>query len=106
MKWFGKIGFSNQSEGEVGVWEDKPIERDYFGDISKSSKRDSIASTTNPDITISNQLSVVADPFLLDSFDRILYVTFMHSKWKVDSVELQYPRMTLTFGSLYRKDEK
>ncbi len=106
MKWFGKIAFSNQSEVEPGVWEDVPVERDYFGDILKTYKRDNNSSTSNPDLTFSNQLSVVADPFLLDSFDKILYVTFMNSKWKVDSVELQYPRMTLTFGGLYKKDDK
>ena len=106
MKWFGKIAFSNLSETEPGTWEDEPIERDYFGDISKMYKRSNDSSTINPDLTLSNQLSVVADPFLLDSFDKILYVTFMNSKWKVDSVELQYPRMTLSFGGLYKKDNE
>ena len=86
MKWFGQIAFSNQVEVEPGVWEDNnPIIRDYFGDVIKNYKRDNVASSSNPDISVSNQLSVVADPFLLNSFHDILYVTFLGAKWRVSS---------------------
>ena len=105
MKWFGQIAFSNQVEVEPGVWEDNnPIIRDYFGDVIKNYKRDNVASSSNPDISVSNQLSVVADPFLLNSFHDILYVTFMGAKWRVSSVDIQYPRMLIDFGGLYKED--
>lgn len=105
MKWFGQIAFSNQVETEPGVWEDNaPIVRDYYGDVLKNYKRDNAASSSNSDISVSNQLSVVADPFLLNSFHKILYVTFMEAKWRVNSVDIQYPRMTIDFGGLYKED--
>lgn len=105
MKWFGQIAFSNQVETEPGVYEDNdPILRDYYGDVIKNYKRDNSASTSNPDISISNQLSVVADPFLLNSFHEILYVTFMGTKWSVSSVDIQYPRMVIDFGNKYGED--
>lgn len=104
MKWFGQIAFSNQVETEPGVWEDAPIVRDYFGDVLKNYKRDNASSTSNSDISVSNQLSVVADPFLLNSFHDILYVTFMGAKWRVSSVDIQYPRMTIDFSGLYKED--
>jgi hypothetical protein len=104
MKWFGKIAFSNQIEKEPGEWVDEPILKDYYGDLLKNYKSSNDSSASNPDISISNQLSVVADPFLLNSFHKILYVTFMGAKWKVKSVDVQFPRMTLEFGELYKED--
>jgi hypothetical protein len=106
MKWFGKIAFSNQIEKEPGVWEDEPVLRDYYGDVLKNYKSNDSSSASNPDINISNQLSVVADPFLLNSFHKILYVTFMGAKWRVKSVDVQYPRMSFEFGGLYTEDEE
>lgn len=105
MKWFGKIAFSDQHETEPGVWEDEPVVRDYFGDVLKNYKRDNTTSTMNSEISVSNQLSVVADPFLLNSFHKILYVEFMGAKWRVSSVDVQYPRMILDFGGLFKEDQ-
>lgn len=103
MKWFGKIAFTHQEETEDGIWEDTPIVREYYGDIQRLSKRDQL-SGINSDLTITNTLSVVADPFLLNSFSDILYVEFMEKKWRVNSVEVGYPRLTMTLGSLYKED--
>lgn len=105
MKWFGIIAFSNQVETEPGIWEDQPERRQYFGDLIRISKRDQLSDQINSDIAVTNQLSVIADPYLLDSFQNILYVEFMGSKWRVSSVEVGYPRLTLTFGNLYKGEE-
>lgn len=104
MKWYGEIAFSNQQETEPGVWEDVPIIRDYFGELIKNYRRDNTGSNANVDVTLSNQLSVVVDPFLLNSFHEILYVTYNGAKWRVSSVDIQYPKMILDFGGLYKED--
>ena len=108
MKWFGKIAFRNQNDrDEYGAWIDHPIEREYFGDIVRMSKRD-IESTTgsvNGGIVMTNQLSVLADPYLMGCFQDILYVTFNGVKWKVTNVEVNYPRLILNFGSMYNEEE-
>lgn len=104
MKWFGKIAFADQVDDGTGIWENKIVERDYFGDILQNSKRNQVTEI-NQDITVTNQLSVIADPYLLDSFHKILYVTFMGSKWRVSEVQVGYPRLTLSFGSLYNEEE-
>ncbi len=106
MKWYGEIAFSNQQETEPGVWEDVPIVRDYFGELIKNYRRDNVGSNSNADITLSNQLSVVVDPFLLNSFHEILYVTYNGVKWRVNSVDIQYPKMTLDFGGLYKEESE
>ncbi len=104
MKWYGTIAFSNQEEGEPDIWEDNTIKRNYYGELVRLSKRDQLQDS-NPDITLSNQLVIMADPYLLNSFQNILYVTCNNAKWRVSSVEVNYPRLTLSFGSLYKEDE-
>lgn len=104
MKWYGQIAYSNQIETEPGIFEDVPEVRNYYGDVLKVYKRDETGSQINPDISVSNQLSVVADPFLMNSFHKILYVTFGGAKWKVSSVEVQYPRLLIQFGGLYSEE--
>ena len=72
----------------------------------KNYRRDSTGSNSNLDVTLSNQLSVVVDPFLLNSFHEILYVTYNGAKWRVSSVDIQYPKMILDFGGLYKEESE
>lgn len=104
MKWFGEIMFSNQSETEPGIVEDHPIVRAYMGDVIRNSKRDQLDGQINSNITMSNQLSIIADPYLMNNFQDILCVTFNGSKWRINTVEVKPPRLLLSFGSLYKED--
>lgn len=104
MKWFGKIAFADQKDDGTGVWKSVITERDYYGDVLRNSKRDENSTVINSNITLSNQLSVVADPFILDSFTQIVYVEIFGKKWKVSSVDVNYPRLTINFGELYAEE--
>ena len=55
----------------------------------------------NDDINISNEISIIADPFAYQNFHAMRYVEFMGAKWKISSVEVQYPRLILTVGGVY-----
>ena len=103
MNWYGSIAFSNQVEVEPGIWEEQnPIVKNYWGDVSRDSKREALQGV-NGDIVLVNILTVVADPFLTTNFHKILYVTYAGSKWRVSSVESQYPNLILHFGGLYKE---
>lgn len=105
MKWYGQIAFNNQTQVEPGIWESgDPIVRNYYGDVIRDSKRDQLQRINN-DIVLVNILSVIADPYLINSFHDILYVTYGGSKWRISSVENNYPRLILHFGNLYKEDE-
>lgn len=104
MKWYGIIAFSNQQEIEPGIIEDTPIEKNYMGDLIRNYKQDRLDGQINYNITLSNQLSVVIDPFIMTNFQDILYVTYNGSKWRITNVEVKYPRLILSFGSLYKED--
>lgn len=101
MKFYGKIGFGETVEKDDGIWVDTIIEKDYYGDILKNVKRSEDAAKVNDDISISNQLSIVSDPYLTNHFHAIKYVTMFGTNWKVTSVEVQFPRLLLTLGGVY-----
>lgn len=104
MKWYGTIAYDEMVESEVepDVWESIPKEVQYFGDVLKNYKTNQWSQdSTNNDISVSNQISIVADAYLMNYFHKILWVTFGGAKWKVQSVDVQPPRLVLTLGNLY-----
>ena len=100
-KWFGKIGYGKQKQIRPGVWEEIITEREYYGDIIKNTRKLQTTNQVNDDINVSNEISIVADPFANDNFYSMRYVEFMGTKWKISSVEVRYPRLILTIGGVY-----
>ena len=100
-KWFGKIGYAVTSETRPGIWEEVIIERNYYGDMTRNSRRLQTASQVNDDININNELSIISDPYAMNSFHAMRYVEFMGTKWKITNVEVRHPRLILSLGGLY-----
>lgn len=100
-KWFGKIGYAETEETSPGVWKEQIVEREYYGDLVRNTRRLQTADKINDDIIVSNELSIVSDPYAMDNFHLIRYAEFMGTKWKISSVEVSYPRLILTLGGLY-----
>lgn len=100
-KWFGKIGYAVTSETKPGIWEEVIVERNYYGDMTRNSRRLQAASQVNDDININNELSIISDPYAMNSFHAMRYAEFMGTKWKITNVEVQYPRLILSLGGLY-----
>lgn len=100
-KFFGKIGYAETVETTPGVWEEKITEREYFGDLIRNTRSLQSGEQLNDNVNISNEISIVADPFAYENFHSMRYVEFMNAKWKVSSVDVQYPRLILSVGGLY-----
>lgn len=100
-KFYGPIGFADKVETRPGVWEEKITERTYYGDEIKNVRRTQSSNEVNDNIDISNQISILADPFAKENFYKIRYVSYMGADWKITSVEPRYPRLILTMGGLY-----
>lgn len=101
-KWFGKVGYSEAVETAPGVYTPQDTIHEYYGDVKRNSTRWSVNSdSTNDDLTVNTQISIVADPFAIDKFYSIKWIEFMGAKWKVISVEPQLPRLLLTLGGAY-----
>lgn len=105
-KFCGKIGFAIEVEERPGVYLPRIIEKTYFGDIIRNSRRKESSSSVNFSLNIENQISVIADPFANENFQFIKYVEYPKgTKWNVSSVEIEYPRILLNTGGLYNDQE-
>ena len=102
-KFCGVIGYAVTKETEPGIWEEQIVEVEYFGDVIRNSRRFSGPAKVNDDINISNQISIIADPFANNNFHAMKYVVFMGAKWKVSEVTVEYPRLILSIGGLYNE---
>lgn len=105
MKFYGSIGYAITTETRPGVWIPENVERDYYGDIIRFSSRSDTPNKVNDDITLSNQISIIADPFAYQNFHCMKYITYMEAKWKITNVEVQHPRLILSVGGIYNDEE-
>lgn len=105
-KFSGKIGFAFDVETEPGIWEQKIVERTYFGDLVRFYRSSTGIDKVNEDITINNQISIVADAYANDNCFAMLYVEFMGAKWKITNVDVQPPRLILTLGGMLKHVQK
>lgn len=102
-KFYGTIGYSVTTEIRPGVWDEVITERDYFGDLVRNTRQYQTSDKLNDNLNISNEISIVADPFAYENFHSMRYVKFMGAKWKISNVEVQYPRLILTVGGVYNE---
>lgn len=101
MKYYGVIGFAELVETAPGVYEEEIKERNTFGDLLRNTRRLNDRAEILDNVTISNQLSIIADAYALKNFHNIRYITYLGTKWKVTSVEVNHPRLTLEIGGVY-----
>ena len=101
-KWFGKVGYVITKETGPGVWTEEPTEFPYYGEVIRNSfMNQQQSNSTNADLKVNRQISIVADQFAYDNIGRIRYVEFMGTNWEVTTAEPQYPRLLLTLGGVY-----
>lgn len=100
-KYYGSVGYAVLDEKSPGVYVETITEHNYYGDIVRNVRRLQDTARLNSDITISNELSIVVDPYAISNFHKIRYATYMGVKWKVERVEVNHPRLTLFLGEVY-----
>ena len=101
-RFFGKIGLFIPEETAPGIWNERIVERECYGDIVRDNRRFQNHSQQNDDISISNSFSIVADKEAYTYFHNIRYVEYMGTRWKVESVDASNPpRLVLDVGGVY-----
>ncbi len=101
-KFYGVIGYTIYHETRPGIWEEETTERMYYGDFMRNTRRlEAQQDNINDNINLSNQISIVADPFAYENFSCMKYIEYMGVKWKVSSVEVKFPRLILDIGGVY-----
>ncbi len=100
-KYHGIVGYAITEETPAGsgVWVDHIVEKHYYGDTIKfTTTKWHNGEDINDDVTLSNNVSIVADPFAYQNFHCIKFAEYMGVMWKVTSIEVQRPRLILTLG--------
>lgn len=102
MRWYGKVGYSETVETKPGVYDDQDTVCEYYGDVKRNSTRWATSSdSANDDLTVSTQISIVADSFALEKFYSIKWIEYLGVKWKVTNADPQPPRIILTLGGVW-----
>lgn len=103
-KFHGIIGFVTTVEDpdNPGVWIEKKVEKVYPGELITVGRRSQTNSNSvNDNITLSTEISIVADPYANENMFAIRYAVFGGAKWKVETVRPEYPRLKLSLGGVY-----
>lgn len=100
-KYFGMIGYAESVETSPGVWEENIIERPYYGDFGRNTRQLQSSGNLNDNVNISNEISIVSDPYANQNFHAMRYLEWMGTKWKISNVEVSYPRLILTVGGVF-----
>ena len=102
-RFHGLVGFVSQGEVSPGVWEANVVtKREYYGDMIRNSY--SIVPTsdsTNDNLKLSNQLSIVADGYIMSHLSSIKFVVVNDVAWRVSSIEVDRRRVILRLGEVY-----
>lgn len=104
-RFYGEIGYAITEETSKGVWTTNIVDRIAYGDIIKNTKRYENSNNVNDNININNQFSIIADPYALENIHLMKYVKYLGTKWKISSVDIQYPRLILTTGGVYNGEQ-
>lgn len=101
-RFYDVVGYAPTNiETAPGVWEDVIIERKYFGDVLRNTRRLEGGGQVNNDITVGNSISIVADDDALGGFFNMRYVKWAGTNWIISDIEVQSPRLILRLGGVY-----
>jgi hypothetical protein len=102
-KFYDAIGYAESLETPPGsgIYADHITEVKYFGDVVRNIRRLESGEKVNDDLSVGNQISIVADQYANEHFFAIRYVRWAGALWTVSSVEVKSPRLILSLGSVY-----
>ena len=106
-KYYGKIGFMEtvKASEDSDIYIEQIVEHPYYGDIMNYGYRwqGSQYGIDNKLVTV--KISIVADPYAYEHVSNIKYIVWNRNKWKVSSIDIEYPRLILTIGDLYNEQK-
>lgn len=89
------------SETEEGVWLEDKIEIPIKGTIRSLYVRNDNNSSVNANLRLTNEVSILLNSKIQMYLETLKYVVWKGSKWEVQSIGVNYPRLTINLGGLY-----
>lgn len=100
-RFSGKLGFVITRETEEGVWLEDKIEIPVKGTIRSLYVRNDNNSSVNSNLRLTNEISILLNSKINTYLETLKYVIWKGSKWEVQSIGVNYPRLTINLGGLY-----
>lgn len=100
-RFSGKLGFVMTHETEEGVWLENVVELQVKGTIRSLYVRNDNSASANTNLRLTNEISILMDTKIETYLETLKYVVWKGSKWEVQSIGVNYPRMTINLGGLY-----
>lgn len=100
-RYYGNIGFGESVDIGNGVWEERITPKPYYGDVINSGRRWESGASTNDNLVLQNNISIIADKFALENIGAMKWVEWNGVKWKITSVTIERPRIRIFFGGVY-----
>lgn len=100
-RFSGKLGFVLTRETEEGVWLEDVVELPVKGTIRNLYVRNDNSSSANTNLRLTNEISILMDTKTKFYLETLKYVVWKGSKWEVQSISVNYPRLTINLGGLY-----
>ena len=104
-RYYGAIGFAESVETAPGVIRDRITERYYKGDVIRNQVRWNPEDQVNEIMRVDNSISVIADPYFESHIQAMRYITWLGQRWKISSIQVERPRITLQIGSEYHDQQ-
>ena len=100
-RFSGKLGFVMTREMEEGVWLEDFVELPAKGTIRSLYVRNDNSSSANTNLRLTNEISILMDTKIESYLETLKYVVWKGSKWVVQSIGVNYPRLTINLGGPY-----
>ena len=100
-RFSGKLGFVMTRETEEGVWLENTVEIPAKGTIRSLYVRNENNASVNTNLRLTNEISILLDSKIQTYLETLKYVIYKGSKWEVQSIGVNYPRLTINLGGLY-----
>lgn len=100
-RFSGKLGFVMTNETEEGVWLENFVELQVKGTIRSLYVRNDNSTSVNTNLRLTNEISILIDTKIKTYLETLKYVVWKGSKWEVQSIGVNYPRLTINLGGLY-----
>ena len=100
-RFYGEVGFAVTEETKPGVFEAQIVPRNYYGDTISNYKNYNNSNVVNDNVRLNTKFSILADVYAYSNQHNIKYVEYEGTKWRVETVEPQRPRLILTVGGVY-----
>lgn len=104
-KFYDMIGFVRTEETEPGIWEPIAEEKLYSGEVSQTTARWEDNGRINANLEINHTVSVILDNYIAQNMFALRYVCYAGRRWNVAKISVLPPRMILTLGSEYYKED-